>query len=557
MSDSQVGARGGKSVRNHIWILNGVICDILSTKKKTPVDLQIFDYKQCFDSLWLQECMNDMYRGGIQDDKFALLYNVNTNVNVAVKTPVGKTQRGVITNAIIQGDVFGPMLCGKQIDEIGKECLQEDKYVYKYKGEVDIPPLSMLDDLITISECGHKTAMVNSYVRFKTSSKKLQFGPTKCKKMHVGKYKEDFKCQPLYVDNWKETEVEDSDTGNIKVEDTCDGDEIMEEKDSERYLGDVISKDGKNIKNIQARVSKGTGIVRNILTMLDGIPFGKYHFEAAVILRNSLLASSMLFNSEVWYNVTNSELELLETVDLMLLRGILKAPKSTPKEMMFLELGLVPFREMIRRRRLGFLYYILNEDKDSMIFKFFESQRKNRSSKDWVSTVLKDMKKLNLNMNFEEIGSMKKSMFLNIIKRKTEHEALKYLDKLKEKHSKVKLLKHPVLKMQKYLMPNDIKMKIEDCQGIFKLRSRVTAAKINQRNRYENHECEVCGLFDETQEHILNCKEILKMNEESGISEIPDYKRIFDGTVMEQVEISKLFNKNMKVIEGIRRTVKQ
>ena len=89
------------------------------------------------------------------------------------------------------------------------------------------------------------------------------------------------------------------------------------------------------------------------------------------------------------------------------------------------------------------------------------------------------------------------------------------------------------------------------------LRSRVTAVKINQRNRYENHECEVCGLFDETQEHILNCKEILKMNEESGISEIPDYNRIFDGTVMEQVELSKLFNKNMKVIEGIRRKLKK
>ena len=232
----------------------------------------------------------------------------------------------------------------------------------------------------------------------------------------------------------RQLEVKDCDTGNIKVEDSCYGDEIMEERDSERYLGDVISKDGENIKNIQARVSKGTGIVRNILTMLDGIPFGKYHFEAGVILRNSLLASSMLFNSEVWYNVTNSELELLETVDLMLLRGILKAPKSTPKEMLFLELGLVPFREMIRRRRLGFLYYILTEDKDSMIFKFFESQRKNRTSNDWVTTVLEDMKKLNLNMSFEEIGNMKKYLFMKIVKRKTENEANKYLEKLKEKH---------------------------------------------------------------------------------------------------------------------------
>ena len=155
--------------------------------------------------------------------------------------------------------------------------------------------------------------------------------------------------------------------------------------------------------------------------------------------------------------------------------------------------------------------------------------------------------------SFEEIGSMKKSMFLNIIKRKTEHEAMKYLEKLKEKHSKVKLLKHPVLKMQKYLMPNDINMKNEDGQNIFRLRSKMTAVKMNQRNRYENHECEVCGIFDESQEHVLNCKEILEMNEESDISEIPEYNRIFDGTVMEQVKISKIFSKNMKVIENIRR----
>ena len=73
ISDAQVGGRKGRSVRNHIWVLNAVICDILSKKKKTPIDLQIFDFKECFDSLWLEECMNDVYNGGIQDDKFSLL----------------------------------------------------------------------------------------------------------------------------------------------------------------------------------------------------------------------------------------------------------------------------------------------------------------------------------------------------------------------------------------------------------------------------------------------------------------------------------------------------
>ena len=99
---------------------------------------------------------------------------------------------------------------------------------------------------------------------------------------------------------------------------------------------DVISNTGRNIKNIQARVNKGTGIVRKIFTLLDGIPFGKYHFEAGVMLRNSLLVSSMLFNSEAWYNISKAELDLLETVDVMLLRGILKKTTSTPKEMLLL-----------------------------------------------------------------------------------------------------------------------------------------------------------------------------------------------------------------------------
>ena len=60
MSDSQVGARKGKNVRNHIWIVNGIISDVLSSKTKKPIDIHIYDYKQCFDSLWLQKCLNDL-----------------------------------------------------------------------------------------------------------------------------------------------------------------------------------------------------------------------------------------------------------------------------------------------------------------------------------------------------------------------------------------------------------------------------------------------------------------------------------------------------------------
>ena len=89
ISDSQIGSRKGKTIRNHLWVLNSIICDALSSKKKSPIDVQIYDYKQCFDGL--EECLNDMYSGGFKDDKFNLLYNAKSLINIAVRTPVGKT----------------------------------------------------------------------------------------------------------------------------------------------------------------------------------------------------------------------------------------------------------------------------------------------------------------------------------------------------------------------------------------------------------------------------------------------------------------------------------
>ena len=36
MSDSQVGGRKGKNIRNHIWVINGIICDAISSNSKKP-----------------------------------------------------------------------------------------------------------------------------------------------------------------------------------------------------------------------------------------------------------------------------------------------------------------------------------------------------------------------------------------------------------------------------------------------------------------------------------------------------------------------------------------
>ena len=85
----------------------------------------------------------------------------------------------------------------------------------------------------------------------------------------------------------------------------------MEEVKEEKYSGDIISEDGRNMKNALARQNKGRGIVSQIMSILEEICFGRYFFEVAGILRNSLLISTLLTNSEAWYNITNEEVKIL------------------------------------------------------------------------------------------------------------------------------------------------------------------------------------------------------------------------------------------------------
>ena len=74
MSDSNVGGRKGRGCRDHIFVINGVINHQLASKSKTPLAIQIFDYRQMFDSMSLEEAANDLFDVGVQDDNLHLIF---------------------------------------------------------------------------------------------------------------------------------------------------------------------------------------------------------------------------------------------------------------------------------------------------------------------------------------------------------------------------------------------------------------------------------------------------------------------------------------------------
>ena len=96
-------------------------------------------------------------------------------------------------------------------------------------------------------------------------------------------------------------------------------------------------------------------------------------------------------------------------------------------------------------------------------------------------------------------------------------------------------------------MPNDVeKMNKDEVQMIFKIRCRMLNIKMNMKNQYDTFTCLVCLNEDETQKHVYECKEILKLNNKKH-SEIPEYEEIFSGNVHKKVKIARILEENLKI----------
>ena len=241
-----------KSPRDHSFVLNFIINDVLHKKIKQNIDIVFYDVRQCYDSLWVERTLFDLYKNGVQNNFLNLIYEACKSADISIKTPVGNTDIQQIKNIIMQGETLSSILCTNTMDRMSSDCHLED---YKYKNIVEIPKLGFVDDLVDIKKCGQQTREMNSYTNEEMNRRKLQLAPDKCKRMHIGKKQ---KCEDLHIDNWviEKTEKE----AIIQLNDVHRGKVPISTVSHQLYLGEVVSVDGTNKLNLDKRTSRGQGI---------------------------------------------------------------------------------------------------------------------------------------------------------------------------------------------------------------------------------------------------------------------------------------------------------
>ena len=184
LTNCNVGARRGRNVRDNLFVINAIM-NQSKMNPKEAADIGIYDVYKCFDSLWLSECINDLFEAGLTNDKLKLLYLSNKTANIAIKTSSGQTERFSIEDIVMQGTVWAGLMCTLTMDKLCKLINSKENLLFKYRGVVNVPPLEMIDDIITAAQCWEKSVALNETVNTFIEHNKLKLSSTKCANIHI------------------------------------------------------------------------------------------------------------------------------------------------------------------------------------------------------------------------------------------------------------------------------------------------------------------------------------------------------------------------------------
>ena len=279
--------------------------------------------------------------------------------------------------------------------------------------------LGMVDDNLGISLCDNSSVKKNAIINSFMEMQNLTLSKDKSKVVHIGSKSKCLNACP-----------------QLKVHNAD-----MQETDEQKYLGDYIMSSGSNKSTIDHRRAKGYAQLSEIQGILSEYPLGHHKLESGLNLREAMLINGMMYSSEVWHGITLRDIARLEQVDTSLLSSLASGHPKCPKEFHFLETGTLMIRHILTMRRLIYHHHILTRNDREIVRKIYNKQKETPNKGDWVNLLNEDFNFIEEKMDEEEIAGKSAEVYKKEIKEKVRKYAFKEYIRLKNTHSKIKILK--------------------------------------------------------------------------------------------------------------------
>ena len=165
--------------------------------------------------------------------------------------------------------------------------------------------------------------------------------------------------------------------------------------------------------------------INQIMSILQEISFGRYHFEIGMVMRTSMLINGILYNTEALTSISSRHTDMLEECDKVFMRRLFSAEQGTPIESFFLETW--PLRFIIMGRKLMYYWTMLRKSDSELAKSVFNAQLEFPSKGDWISDTKDILNYCNIELSAEDIKKLSKQKFKLIVKEKLQFKVMAFI----------------------------------------------------------------------------------------------------------------------------------
>ena len=147
MSPFQIGAVPGHRSQEHLFSLKSVVAMFEDNDEALAV--QLFDLVKFFDSESLVDGLGELYRSNVKGKPYKLLYELNRDTRITVRTPVGDSEKRETGENIGQGSISGSLVSSSSLSSGVCDFFSESEEEVFY-GLLRLLPQSFQDDLLRL-----------------------------------------------------------------------------------------------------------------------------------------------------------------------------------------------------------------------------------------------------------------------------------------------------------------------------------------------------------------------------------------------------------------------
>ena len=480
-TQAQGGGKKAASTCDHLFIMKAII-DI-SIKEKRETYVTFYDVTKAYDNADNDDMLAVLWEKGFKGKAWRVLKKMTDGLKAIAKTNFGPTRTIEMEIGGRQGSSLTGRLFAKLMDMIAEE-LNEAEEGFTLSHEFQVPALLWVDDVITIAEGeGNQELMLQKIDDFATRHK-LKWGQAKCNVMRVGSHSTNER-------EWKL------------------GDLSIQESNSYKYLGDILTNDGKNSKNLESRKNKLLASSAQINSIASSDVLRLMETTVLMELHEKVNIPGLLTNSESW-NLLKGEAQELERMEIQILKHLFDLPIHTPTPAIIFTLGTLYTNLRVHQKQLIYLHKILKKFDGHWTKRTLEILEKKNIG--WSKKIKETLEEYGLPTDFSVIKTIPRRTWIRNVTVKIErHNAQRLLNDCHKNENGVSTPKTKTATIIEHINDPNYERGIDkimsqlsrqECKTLVIARFKMLECGRNLKGSMRE-ECMSCGTIED-ENHILN-----------------------------------------------------